>query len=122
MRTADHPYDETKQKKHSYPGKLDAFPFAAGGDKATREWLRALGSETSFKGLGAADSSAQTPAFNVPDNKPLPATPMDYYTTRDECRALLRGGLFDASSPVPNFLYCSILVPHPPYGTRYCVH
>ena len=90
---------------------FNAFPFNAGTNaKALREWTRGLGPVTNTKGTHqhAADK------LNPPSNVAAPATTNDYRCI-DECLSLLRGGMLTHPS---QFLYCSILVPHPPYATN----
>lgn len=92
-------------------GDINAFPFNAGTSaKCLREWTRGLGPDTNIKGVtqGAAGK------LRVPDNVAAPATGGDYKAI-DECLALLRSGMFTHPR---QFLYCSILVPHPPYATN----
>jgi hypothetical protein len=60
--------------------------------------------------------SSQTPGLDVPDNETRPATANDY-ATLSSCLEKLRGGLIYPGGP-PQFLYCSILVPHPPYASN----
>ncbi|CAE7517012.1 ARSK [Symbiodinium natans] len=92
---------------HRYPGQIDAWPFhGKRSPKAAMEWSRALG----------LSPSQYVPALTTRDDVPRPAAdPLDYLTTQN-CAELLDSGLFD--SAVPQFLYCSILVPHPPYWTN----
>lgn len=89
-----------------YQGQLEDFPFDAVDAKAAGEFARATGVlPRSFKKFKSSGK----------DHEEKPARSMDY-TTTDECSALLRGGLFQSSTP--QFLYCSVLVPHPPYATN----
>ncbi|MDA8639364.1 sulfatase-like hydrolase/transferase [bacterium] len=99
-----------------FQGQLNAWPFNAGSStKALREWTRGLGPATNTKGVVQKGARG----YVVPDNWTAglgPALPNDYAAV-DSCVSLLRGGLFDASNG-RNFLYCSILVPHPPYRSN----
>jgi len=98
-----------------FHGAIEEFPFsdgvgakAAAKGKCAREWARGLGAEIDTKGTG------QTPAdqkWVVPDNLTRPALEEDY-TAVSGCLTALRAGLFLESDP--QFLYCSIIVPHPP--------
>merc|ERR1719326_564905 len=91
-----------------YPGKLDAWPWGKGNAKAAGEWSRATG-------LTHKQSNPSKHLY-APDNVARPAPgPLDYPTTKN-CAELLRGGLFKLEAP--QFLYCSLLVPHPPYRTN----
>ena len=56
-----------------------------------------------------------TKTLTVPDDIALPLVPTDYLTI-DLCTKALREGRLGVAA-AQNFLYCSILVPHPP-----CVH
>eukprot|EP00051_Salpingoeca_urceolata_P000719 m.35605 g.35605 ORF g.35605 m.35605 type:complete len:416 (+) comp10936_c0_seq2:720-1967(+) len=69
-----------------------------------------------YRGLNLCRPATQTaPGLNVPDDVKMPATPPDYAATK-ACTSLLSNGLF--RSTTPQFLYCSIIVPHPPYRTN----
>lgn len=97
-----------------FNGQLNAFPFNAGSsNKALREWTRGLGPETNTKGV---PQSAKT-KWDLHSKLDLdaPATRNDYEAI-DHCLGLLRSGLLSTASS--QFLYCSILVPHPPYQTN----
>ena len=102
-----------------YPGALNAWPFTNPKSKTTdeshyakelREWTRGIGTETNMKGCEQA-SSAEHP----PDDKKAPASSNDYQCVQS-CVAQLRAGLFNQTAP--QFLYCSILVPHPAYASN----
>ena len=54
-----------------------------------------------------------TKTLTVPDDIALPLVPTDYLTI-DLCTKALREGRLGVAA-AQNFLYCSILVPHPPY-------
>jgi len=102
----------------NYPGELEDFPFSnpskSFDTKITREWSRGLGPATNVKGdLGGN----QVPSLNPSDNVEKPATANDYKTLAS-CLGALRGGLITPSSTQQQFLYCSILVPHPPYASN----
>lgn len=98
-----------------FPGELEDFPFENPSKsldpKALREWSRGLGPDTNTKGL-----EQQTPNLNVLDNVAMPATGNDYKTLKS-CLDKLHGGLISPGGPA-QFLYCSILVPHPPYASN----
>jgi hypothetical protein len=85
-------------------------PWPGTSAKCLREWTRGLGPATNTKG-SPQNAAAK---WKVPDNVAAPATSGDY-TAIAGCLALLRGGMFTNPS---QFLYCSILVPHPPYATN----
>eukprot|EP00912_Choanoflagellata_sp_UC4_P000515 UC4_evm3s321 len=93
-----------------YPGLIQEFPFQYNSPKAWREWMRGVGSITNTKGL-----EAQLPHLNVPDNVSFPAPDVDYAAI-NSCVTALEEGLFTSSTP--NLLYCSIIVPHPPYKSN----
>ena len=66
----------------------------------------------------------QVPSLNPPSNVAKPATTNDYRTLAS-CLAMLRGGLIRPAATTTTmdssrqqFLYCSILVPHPPYASN----
>lgn len=111
---ADHGYNVTMYGKvHAgggldrFAGHINSFPFhGINMAKAAGEWARAT---------GILPDNTKTPSFDVPDDCPAPATSNDYMTT-DACQHALEDGLFKSSTP--QFLYCSILVPHPPYKTN----
>ena len=89
----------------NFPGKINAFPFSAGGAGAAKmgkELARPLGSAIGMKG---AKQNANN-SWTVPDDKPMPATSNDYSTV-DSCTRALAGGLFGdlASGARPQFLY-----------------
>ena len=67
------------------------------------------GPVTNIKGV-AQHAAAD---WDPPDNVPRPATANDYAAVTS-CLELLRAGLFTHEK---QFLYCSILVPHPPCAT-----
>lgn len=98
-----------------FPGKLNAFPFdnpnRTFDAKALREWSRGLGPATNVKG-----KDAQMPSLNPPSNVAKPATSNDYQALAG-CLRSLRGGLIQPDGPA-QLLYCSILVPHPPYASN----
>jgi len=94
-----------------YPGALYDFPFGSGSQKINREWTRGLGPATNIKG-SEQDSKAKDP----PDSKKKPAK-KDDYKAMESCVSQLQSGLFN--SPSPQFLYCSLLVPHPPYASNH---
>lgn len=90
-----------------YSGKIDAWPW--GGKrlpKAAMEWTRALG----------LTPTQDIPGLPTEDDLQRPATgPLDYAASRS-CTELLDAGLFRSSTP--QFLYCSLLVPHSPFWTN----
>ena len=101
-----------------YPGSIQEFPFNNPTGKATskeakelREWTRGLGPETNVKGVVQASKCA-----HPSESLKRPALSVDYQCM-DSCVAALRGGLFSNSS-APQLLYCSIIVPHPPYQSN----
>ena len=95
-----------------YPGKIHDFPFAAEPwDSMARYHSRPLGPVIGTKGVEPHSKTRWT----VPDDLPQPARPYDYKTAND-CRAAISGGIF--SSDKPQFLYCSLLVPHPKYQSN----
>ena len=96
-----------------FPGKIGEFPFDNGKDaKIQREWSRGLGPDTNVKGV--EDHSLN--ALTVPDNVPLPAPAVDYAAIKG-CVDALRAGGWGAGSSA-QFLYCSIIVPHPAYKSN----
>jgi len=99
----------------NFPGEINAFPFSTGGAKMGRELARPLGSAIGLKG---AKQDANR-SWTVPDDVAKPATTNDYNTV-DSCTRALAGGLFGDldRGAQPQFLYCSILVPHPPYASN----
>ena len=90
-----------------YTGQIDAWPWGGKrSPKAAMEWSRALG----------LTPQQDVPRLPTRDDLPEPATgPLDYAATRN-CAELLDSGLF--KSDVPQFLYCSLLVPHSPHWTN----
>mmetsp|Transcript_34491 Transcript_34491/g.104057 ORF Transcript_34491/g.104057 Transcript_34491/m.104057 type:complete len:648 (+) Transcript_34491:104-2047(+) len=98
-----------------YPGLIGEFPFSnpsnSSDPKCLREWTRGLGPHTNVKG-----KTVQVPNLNVPDTVPKPALAVDY-ATLTSCVDKLRGGLIHPGGPA-QFLYCSIIVPHPPYASN----
>lgn len=98
-----------------YPGELEDFPFSnpakSSDSKTLREWTRGLGPDINVKG-----KDGQTPNLQVPDSEPKPATANDYKTLAS-CLSRLRSGLIRPGGPA-QFLYCSLLVPHPPYASN----
>ena len=105
----------------NFPGEINAFPFGEDEDgysHATmmgKELARPLGSAIGMKG---ARQNANR-SWTVPDDVAKPATTNDYNTV-DSCTRALAGGLFGDlhRGAQPQFLYCSILVPHPPYASN----
>jgi choline-sulfatase len=95
-----------------FNGELQEFPFND-GQKDWRQNMRGVGPSLDLKGLKAGNKSTAH-KFVVPDNVTKPALPQDYETV-DSCVALLDAGLFRDGS---QFLYCSIIVPHPPYQSN----
>ncbi len=96
-----------------YPGTIGEFPFTNGrSQKALREWTRGLGPETNIKGKTQLNH-APAPS----DTEPKPATGVDYQCM-NSCVSILRKGLFNNKS-APQFLYCSLIVPHPPYASNH---
>lgn len=104
-----------------YPGVTDAFPFdgvptpqrrlpSDGSRKVGGYWSRAALIEK------PPPSSSILEKLTVPDDVPMPLTPRDYRTV-DHCVAALADGLLARGRP-QQFLYCSILVPHPPYKSN----
>lgn len=96
-----------------YNGSIQEHPFSTGkgSTKAQREWTRGLGPTTNTKGC------KQYPSFGRPPNKTMPALSADY-DAMNSCVDILRAGLFNDPS-TPQFLYCSIIVPHPPYASNF---
>ena len=92
---------------HRYQGQIEAEPWGGRrSPKAAMEWTRALG----------LSPSQEVPKLPTKDDLPWPATgPLDYVATRN-CAELLDSGLF--KSATPQFLYCSLLVPHRPFWTN----
>jgi len=90
-----------------FHGKIDAFPFGAESAKSAGEFSRAT---------GITPSQSIPSDLDVPDNVPWAAPSHLDYVATDKCASLLQGGLFQSSTP--QFLYCSLLVPHPPYRTN----
>ena len=100
-----------------FPGKIGEFPFSSSKDsidstKVRREWSRGLGPDTNVKGVREHALSDLT----VPDNVPEPAPPEDYAAIAG-CVDALRAGGWGAGSSA-QFLYCSIIVPHPAYKSN----
>jgi hypothetical protein len=58
-----------------------------------------------------------TRTLTVPDDVAVPLVPTDYLTI-DLCTKGLAEGRLSAAATVQQFMYCSILVPHPPYLTN----
>jgi hypothetical protein len=99
----------------NFPGVIHAFPFSASGGKMGKELARPLGSAIGMKGAKQNANGSWT----VPDDVKKPATNNDYDTV-DSCTRALAGGLLGdlSSGAQPQFLYCSLLVPHPPYASN----
>lgn len=96
-----------------YSGSIYEFPFNNGATSSQygRELTRGLGPAINVKGVSQANS-----APSPPKDEAQPASQNDY-ATLDSCLTQLRAGLF--SDPEGGqFLYCSILVPHPTYATN----
>eukprot|EP00039_Didymoeca_costata_P026092 m.14903 g.14903 ORF g.14903 m.14903 type:complete len:445 (+) comp5246_c0_seq1:144-1478(+) len=91
-----------------YNGSIQEFPFTGkkASSKAAMEWSRATG----------ITPIQSAPGLVAPDNVKAPALPEDYAAI-DACTTLLNAGLF-TNTKMPQFLYCSIIVPHPPYRTN----
>lgn len=89
-----------------YPGQINAFPFGVQGAKAAGEWAR---------GSGVLPRQFGPFNMNPPTNVPKPAG-QDDYDAIESCVKALNGGLFQSSQP--QFLYCSILIPHPKYQSN----
>ena len=75
--------------------------------------MRGLGSDTGLKGL----TQNANKTLDVPDNVPAPAPTPDYRTI-SSCLKAIESGLLSVDAPQAQLLYCSILVPHPPYRSN----
>ena len=102
-----------------YPGMLNGDGGAwTGAQCATttacqREWLRGAGSAIGLKGL----TQQANASLAVPDDVPAPAPATDYRTI-SACKADIEAGLLRGDAPQAQLLYCSIVVPHPPYRSN----
>ena len=95
-----------------YAGQITEFPFSRGRDaKSGRELTRGLGPAINVKGVNQVHAPP-----SPPKNVSQPANPGDYVTL-DSCVKSLRAGLF-SDPDGGQFLYCSIIVPHPSYETN----
>ena len=123
--------------RYSPPGETNAFPFwgvpitdpesgwplpgkpapgqpASGSASKTvragRYWTRAALIPRNTSGHNVTNT------LTVPDDIATPLVPTDYLTV-DLCTRDLENGRLATAAP-QSFLYCSILVPHPPYLTN----
>jgi arylsulfatase A-like enzyme len=113
-----------------FPGTIGEFPFSHTGDKLAREWARGAGWTLNIKGnecgldfahRGSAGYAncvkASQASVDAPDDVAKPALAVDYAAV-SACEAHLASGLLSPDALTPNLLYCSIIVPHPPYATN----
>jgi len=102
-----------------FPGSIWAIPFTreqGTSPKDGRQNARGLGPGLGLKGLEASNSpSSAMHKFIVPDNVTRPALASDYLAL-ENCLEALDGGLLRGDAA--QFLYCSFLVPHPPYQSN----
>lgn len=111
--------------------RIEKGPAAAAHDPKTNEvarfWVRGAGWRLNVKGTDCEDvfsplasgRCVNVSAFSAvaPDNVRRPSYLEDYEAV-DGCVGALRSGLLSPSQSTPQLLYCSVMMPHPPYETN----
>lgn len=107
--------------RYAPPGDTNGFPFWGSpvtGHNITRRGIR-FGRYHTRGALIPRNITGHniTRTLTVPDDVAMPLVPTDYLTI-DLCTKGLTEGRLSAAATVQQFMYCSILVPHPPYYTN----